>query len=73
MKQEDKDVPGRRITHEYYADGEWHYIGITLYNNLTDRIQFGNEYTTEFLANNKVYYIKRYLENGNLYENTYAL
>lgn len=25
MKQEDKDVPGRRITDEYYADGEWHY------------------------------------------------
>ena len=25
MAQKDKDVPGRRITHEYYADGEWHY------------------------------------------------
>ena len=25
MTQEEKDVPGRRITHEYYADGEWHY------------------------------------------------
>ena len=22
---EDKDVSGRRITDEYYADGEWHY------------------------------------------------
>ncbi len=25
MTQEDKDVLGRRITDEYYADGEWHY------------------------------------------------
>lgn len=25
MKQEDKDTFGRRITNEYYADGEWHY------------------------------------------------
>jgi len=25
MTQEEKDIPGRRITHEYYADGEWHY------------------------------------------------
>lgn len=25
MTQEEKDVPGRRIIHEYYADGEWHY------------------------------------------------
>ena len=25
MTQEDKDVPGRKIIHEYYADGEWHY------------------------------------------------
>ena len=25
MKQEDKDAFGRRITNEYYADGEWHY------------------------------------------------
>ena len=25
MKQEDKDAFGRRITNEYYADGEWYY------------------------------------------------
>lgn len=25
MKQEDKDDFGRRITNEYYADGEWYY------------------------------------------------
>ena len=25
MTQEEKDVPGRRITDEYYADGEWYY------------------------------------------------
>jgi hypothetical protein len=25
MTQENKDIPGRRITNEYYADGEWHY------------------------------------------------
>lgn len=25
MKQEDKNIFGRRITNEYYADGEWHY------------------------------------------------
>lgn len=25
MKQEDKDTSGRRITNEYFADGEWHY------------------------------------------------
>lgn len=25
MKQEDKDTFGRRITDEYFADGEWHY------------------------------------------------
>ena len=25
MIQEEKDVRGRRITHEYYADGECHY------------------------------------------------
>ena len=25
MTKEDKDVLGRRITQEYYADGEWHY------------------------------------------------
>ena len=25
MPQEDKDVRGRRITHEYYADVEWYY------------------------------------------------
>lgn len=31
MKQEDKDVLGRRIISEYYADGEWHY-GYKIYN-----------------------------------------
>ena len=25
MSQKDKNIPGRRITNEYYADGEWHY------------------------------------------------
>lgn len=25
MTQENKDAFGRRITNEYYADGEWHY------------------------------------------------
>ena len=25
MKQENKNTFGRRITNEYYADGEWHY------------------------------------------------
>lgn len=25
MKQEDKNTFGRRITNEYFADGEWHY------------------------------------------------
>lgn len=25
MKPEDKEVPGRKITKEYWADGEWHY------------------------------------------------
>lgn len=25
MTQEEKDVLGRKITDEYYADGEWHY------------------------------------------------
>ena len=25
MMQKDKNIPGRRITNEYYADGEWHY------------------------------------------------
>lgn len=25
MEQEDKDSFGRRITNEYFADGEWHY------------------------------------------------
>ena len=25
MTQKDKNIPGRRITNEYYADGEWHY------------------------------------------------
>lgn len=22
---EEKSIPGRRITEEYWADGEWHY------------------------------------------------
>jgi len=25
MTQKEKEISGRRITHEYYADGEWHY------------------------------------------------
>lgn len=25
MIQKDKNILGRRITNEYYADGEWHY------------------------------------------------
>ena len=25
MTQEEKDVSGNRIIHEYYADGEWRY------------------------------------------------
>ena len=25
MIQKDKDILGRKITNEYYADGEWHY------------------------------------------------
>lgn len=25
MIKENKDIPGRKITHEYYADGEWYY------------------------------------------------
>lgn len=25
MNQKDKDIPGRRIKNEYYADGEWYY------------------------------------------------
>lgn len=25
MTQEDKEVPGRRIIDEYWADGEWYY------------------------------------------------
>lgn len=25
MTQDDKEIPGRRIAKEYWADGEWHY------------------------------------------------
>lgn len=25
MIQKDKNISGRRIKNEYYADGEWHY------------------------------------------------
>ena len=25
MMQKDKNIPGRRITNEYYADREWYY------------------------------------------------
>ena len=25
MTQEDKNIQGRRITNEYWADGKWHY------------------------------------------------
>ena len=25
MIQKDKDILGRKIINEYYADGEWHY------------------------------------------------
>ena len=25
MNQENKEIPGRRITKEYWADGEWYY------------------------------------------------
>ena len=25
MSQKDKNIPGRRIIDEYYADGEWYY------------------------------------------------
>lgn len=25
MTQKDKNILGRRIANEYYADGEWHY------------------------------------------------
>jgi hypothetical protein len=25
MTQMEKEIPGRRIAEEYWADGEWHY------------------------------------------------
>lgn len=25
MTQKEKEIPGRRIAEEYWADGEWHY------------------------------------------------
>lgn len=54
---------------EYKSDGTLRY-GISDWTGRGEKYVWTEE---EFLANNKVYYIKRYLENGNLYENTYAL